>query len=128
VGVAQYVEAIFRRFDADQSSILRLDELMTAFPVFKRELATFGKIDLNQTTLLEGAFTYTVRYGQAPTTDVMGTSHFLGWLASKPFWQVDADRTALYRVLAALNPKDKEKPYLGTDEDPFRMIDVLDMQ
>jgi hypothetical protein len=109
VGVSQYVESIFNRFDNDRSSIIQLNELMKAFPVFKRELAAFGKIDINQTLLLEGAFTYTVRYGIAPTTDFMGTSHFLGWIANKPFWQINADRTALYRVLAALNPIRKEQ-------------------
>ncbi len=121
VGVSQYVESIFSRFDTDQSTVIQLDELMGAFPVFKRELAEFGKIDPSQTALLEGAFTYTVRYGVAPTTDFMGTSHFLGWLASKPFWTIHGDRTALYKVLAALNPVEKIPPSDQADGD-FEMI------
>jgi hypothetical protein len=105
-GIAQYVEGMFRRYDMDSSAIINLDELMGAFPVFKRDLAAFGKIDPGQTLILEAAFTYTVRFGIPPTLDVMGGAHFVGWLATKPAWKINGDRAALYKVLAALNPKE----------------------
>jgi hypothetical protein len=122
-GIAQYVEGIFRRYDGDASGIINLEELMEAFPVFRGDLAAFGKIDPDQTTILEAAFTYTVRFGIPPTLDVMGGAHFVGWLASKPAWTIKADRAALYNVLAALNPKETPP---SSGQPVGDVIDVVD--
>ena len=78
-------------------------ETLGAFPAFKGELARFGGIDPNQTALLEAAFTYTVRFGAPPVMDVFGTTHFLMWWAWKPFWTIQADRMAIYKVIGVLS-------------------------
>jgi len=104
-GLAHYIEALFKRFDTDKTGVINLEELMRAFPIFKGELARFGKIDPSNTGMLEAVFTYLVRFEAPPILDFLGTSHFVAWWGWKPFWTIEGDRKSLMTVLSALNPK-----------------------
>jgi hypothetical protein len=102
-GVLHYLEAVFARYDMNGDQHLNLEETLRAFPAFKGELARFGGIDPSNTALLEAAFTYTVRFGAPPVMDVFGTTHFLMWWGWKPFWTIQADRMAIYKVIGVLS-------------------------
>ncbi|MBC7691857.1 MAG: hypothetical protein H7222_08805 [Methylotenera sp.] len=109
--IPHYVETLMARFDGPiKDQVLDKREILDqAFPIFKGALIGIlaeklkGKIDVTKIpdSVLEGALTYIVRFGEAPST-FWDYAHFVWWLAERPFWIVRADRAALYKVIAVL--------------------------
>jgi hypothetical protein len=95
-----YVESVMERFDSDDNEVLDRREILDqAFPIFRETLrkAQPGKPDL----VLKGILTYIIHYGEAPPD----AASLLFWIARMPFTKIEADRVALYQVVAAIGAK-----------------------
>lgn len=106
-----YVEDLVERFDTNDDEVLDKREILDhAYPIFKDTLAgaaPSAKGDL----LLKGILTYIIKYGRAPK----GTLDLLAWVARLPITKVEADRAALYRVVALLSsPLELDKNVNGS--------------
>jgi len=108
--LAHYIEAIFKRFDANQSQILGTSEVLNAFPVFKLALSEIGGIDINDNAMLEAAFTYTVAKGKPPTKDPVGIAKFLWWKTIRPTWNINATRSDIYSVIGVFSEPEPLPP------------------
>jgi hypothetical protein len=87
------------RFDRDRNGILVLDEVMLAYPMFKKLLAELGELDPNDDGTIQAVFTYIVKYQKIPKRD----AHFIWWLLTKPFWKVEATRSALFNLISQVS-------------------------
>ena len=99
-GVLHYVESIFNRYDVDSNTFLDLDEVMGAYPTFKRIITDVGGLDPDDDLMIEAVFTYLVRFGQVPSEDFLGMAHFIAWFLWRPFWTIKADRSAIYKIIS----------------------------
>jgi hypothetical protein len=108
-GLSHYVESLMFRFDRDRDGTLVLEEIMLAFPMFKKLLAELGNLDPNDTKTLEAVFTYIVKYQKIPKKD----AHFIWWYLTKPFWKVEASRAALFNLIAQVS---KPEPLPGASQ------------
>jgi len=95
-GLSHYVESLFARFDRDENGVFDLDEIMVAYPMFKRLLVVIGKLDPNNDSLIQAVFTYIVKYQKIPKQDL----HFITWYLTRPFWSLRADRGAILSLIA----------------------------
>jgi len=98
-GLNHYVESLMFRFDRDRNGILVLDEVMLAYPMFKKLLAELGELDPNDDGTIQAVFTYIVKYQKIPKRD----AHFIWWLLTKPFWKVEATRSALFNLISQVS-------------------------
>jgi hypothetical protein len=103
IGVAHYVENLFHRFDANRDQTLDVPELLRAFPVFRRTIAEVGKIDYKQKAILEAIFTYLVKHGRPPATNVGGYLDLGTWILSRPLWRIHATRADVIRIVSFFN-------------------------
>lgn len=103
-----YLESIIGRFDVNNDQVLDKHEVLDrAYPIFKDTLATLS--GRTSDWVLEGALTYAIKFGKLPKT-IAEQAHFLAWCAWRPFWKIEADRAALYQVIAILSDPIPKKP------------------
>ncbi|NDD91726.1 hypothetical protein EBZ37_06540 [bacterium] len=98
-GLIHYAETIMARFDRNEDGILVLDEVLAAYPVFKRILAETGKLDMRDDALIQAVLTYIVKYQEIPKQDLK----FITWYASRPFWKLNADRGGLFNLISKIS-------------------------
>lgn len=104
MGLAQYVETVFARYDRDRSGVLRDAEAFEgsdpAFPVFKRALVlascNVGKT-LTRDWELQKLFSYLLAKGRTPSA-----AEFIGWIVGDIFTDAKADRGRIVEILAEL--------------------------
>lgn len=103
-----YLESIIQRFDVNNDQMLDKDEILNrAYPIFRDTLATISGRSTDW--VLQGALTYAIKFGKMPRT-AAEQAHFLAWCAWRPFWKINADRAALYQVIAILSEPIQKKP------------------
>ncbi len=108
--IPHYVEGLLLRIDENGDQHLDLAEARKALPIFKKFLAELANADPKDEGMLEAVFTYTIKFSHPPRKTVGGISHFLWWRATKAFWKLNADRSAIYATIGALNdPKAAEQ-------------------
>ncbi len=102
VGVSQYIEATFKRFDLDNNGKLDKKEAQPAFLVFRRSLNEVIAAERPELKLSEGdikgMFEYLLIHGEQPTE--------VGFILQKIFgifMSIDADRGTLMSILARLS-------------------------
>ena len=103
VGLLHFMETLFQRFDTDGDQALGLHETLTTYPLFRRSLAEISGQNPNDDGMLQAILTYVVYYGEPPKQNFLGIAKFLLWRADKPFWNVHADRQAIYSVMAGFS-------------------------
>jgi hypothetical protein len=102
-----YVEDVMERFDLNNDELLDKEEILDhAYPIFKKTLQDSDAVPAaakKSDFLLKGILTYLMKYGKPPN----GTLDLLGWCARLPFTKIEAQRGAVYKVVAilALPPK-----------------------
>ena len=79
--------------------MLDKDEVLLAFPLFKRMLIKLGKLEGKPDFIVESVFTYIAKYQEIPEQNLK----FFGWIAQRPFWKINADRLALLKLIAQLS-------------------------
>ena len=100
--IPHYLEAMVSRFDWNNDQILDLNEVLNgAYPIVKTTLANAAKQTDN--SMLQAILTYIVRFGRDPSLSTWDTIHLLAWYVWRPFWTIQADRAALYKVIAVLS-------------------------
>ena len=103
--VLHYTETLFNRFDINQSEVLNKSEVLTAYPVFKTLLAKKAKLGSGNDYMLEGIFTYIVRYRQMPVTAGVGPIAKLAWwlgIYKLPTTNYSADRAGVFNIVCQL--------------------------
>ncbi len=110
-GVLHYIENVFARFDGNTNQLLDKDEILQAYPVFKRKIEIIGNGKLKTDGMTKAAFTYLIKYGKPPADGLWGTVHFVAWMLAKPFWSFEADRGRIFEIVSYFNepeplPKD----------------------
>lgn len=105
-GLNHYIESLFYRFDRDQNRVLDKDEVLLAFPLFKRMLVKVGNLEGKPDFIVEAVFTYIAKYQEIPKQDLK----FFGWIAQKPFWKISADRLALLKLVSQLSKPEPIPP------------------
>jgi hypothetical protein len=104
VAALQYIEAIFSRYDTDDSGYLSPSEASEAFPVIRNVLEQKAQSLLNTTLTDEQAnlvFTYLLAKGQVPS----GTWDIVWWTIQKsiPFaGDFRADRLRILQIFSAI--------------------------
>jgi hypothetical protein len=103
VGIMQYMEAIFTRYDVQSNGWLGPSEADVAFPVFKNVLEEMGRTlnppqNLNDSTA-ELVFTYMLAKGEVPST-----WDAIWWWVEKvlPWTDYKSDRLKLMQIFASL--------------------------
>ena len=107
-GILHYLETILGRFDANGDGKLDTNETLNAFPVFQQELIILGAsqgLSSTDTGEQQAAFAYIVAKGTLPS-GIGGDVDFAWWwlMVGKNGWNVNADRAALYKVIANISP------------------------
>ncbi|MCM0605369.1 MAG: hypothetical protein KA715_04705 [Xanthomonadaceae bacterium] len=118
-GYLHYIEAIFLKFDDDQSQTFNKKELLKMFPNFKKLLAVAAKQEESNTGMLEAIFTYVVKFGHSPEESIWRKIHFFAWMIGRPFWKINADRGDIYAIVPVLMgspPTGSEKSSLLSDD------------
>ncbi len=103
----QYIEALFTRFDKDRNGFFSVEESMAAYPLLRpilKELSGFT--DEKELTTL---FTYIVKYGESPDSNIWTGLKYLWWKANRSNWSYEADRWQVLKVVANLRSARKEK-------------------
>lgn len=90
----QYMESIFRRWDANRDKILNKPEAMTAEPVFRPLLSEIS--GQTNTSILRAGFAYVLIYQKNPADDFFG---FLFFMNDEANWNIQVDRPKLSKVL-----------------------------
>ena len=108
-GILHYIETILQRFDTNGDGNLDTKETVAAFPVFQNELITVGQshgLSATDTGQQKAVFAYALAHGALPATNFWGDVEFLWWwlVLGQDGWEVKADRTALYKVIASISP------------------------
>ena len=100
--VLHYTESLFTRFDGDHNEILSKNEINNAYPIFKNVIA--GKVKLTSNDyILEGVFTYIVKYQAMPdTADFSGISTLALWLLSYTGQNYSTDRLGVFNIVCQL--------------------------
>lgn len=99
-GIIHYIEGIFLRYDLNHDQKLDVEEVKGAFPTFRKIISEIGDIDYDERSKLEAVFTYIIKFGHPPETDLEGSLHFLWWWkVMKPFWKIDAYRRDIYKII-----------------------------
>lgn len=101
-GYLHYIEAMFVKFDEDQSQTFNKKELLKMFPTFKKLLAVAAKQSESKTAMLEAIFTYVVKFGHKPDESIWRKIHFFVWMIGRPFWKIKADRGDVYGIVPIL--------------------------
>ncbi len=107
-GLNHYIESLFYRFDRDQNWVLDKDEVLLAYPLFKKMLIKVGNLEGKPEFIVEAVFTYIAKYQEIPKQDLK----FFGWIAQKPFWKISADRLALLKLVSQLSKPEPLPPQL----------------
>ncbi len=98
-----YVEAVFSRYDIDQSRTIGKSESNKAYPVFETTLAEASGIK-NKPKRLKNLFTYLLKHGRKPDPDCFWDKvSFVWWMIQGPFQMFHADRTRILQILATLS-------------------------
>lgn len=95
-----YLEALFVRYDIDQSGTINIEELRLAFPVFRRKLAEITGFD--DDARLWPIFTYMLKFGVPPEETLQGGLSFWFWREREMLWKVEADRGRVLEVIGAV--------------------------
>ncbi len=109
--VMHYLEAVYSRFDENESGTITVDEAIKAFPLFKELLkkvpATNGMSDKD----LQAVFLYVLHHKREPKTlwDKLYFATF--WSKSPSLWKaIKADRVDLLMILGRLKELSRPKP------------------
>lgn len=104
VGFMQYMETLFLRFDPNDTGALGLQEVLNgAYPVFKGTIAKLAEENATDDSVLQAILTYLLEYSEVPSKQFPAVLKFILWEAWRPFWSVNADRMAVYSVMANLS-------------------------
>jgi hypothetical protein len=98
VGLAHYIESLMFRFDRNRNGSLSVEELLIAYPMFKRLLVEMGDLDPKNDSIVQAVFTYLVKYQKVPKKD----AHFIWWYLRRPFWKINASRSAIFGLISRL--------------------------
>ncbi|MBI2604830.1 MAG: hypothetical protein HYW49_01995 [Deltaproteobacteria bacterium] len=109
-----YVEAVFSRYDIDQSRTMGKSESNKAYPVFEGTLAEASGIK-DKPKRLKNLFTYLLKHGKKPDPDCFWDKvSFVWWMIQGPFQSFHADRTRILQILAILS-EDQSAATPGSD-------------
>ena len=103
--VLNYTETLFSRFDSNNDEVLSKSEIQNAYPVFKILLAKKAKMDSGKDYLLNGIFTYIVKYREMPATNGVSALAKLGWwlaVYKLPTTKYSADRAGVFNIVCQL--------------------------
>lgn len=125
-GYLHYIEALFLKYDGDQSQTLDKRELLTIFPVFRQLLSSSAKALGDNKTLLEAAFTYVVKFGHKPDESIWRTIHYALWALGRPFWKIDADRGSVYSIVPIMMATPPSTTELATTQVSAAVQTLLD--
>ena len=98
VGLAHYIESLMFRFDRNRNGSLSVEELLIAYPMFKRLLVEMGNLDPDNDSIAQAVFTYLVKYQKVPKVD----AHFIWWYLTRPLWKINASRSAIFGLISKL--------------------------
>jgi hypothetical protein len=101
--ILHYTESMFMRFDVNNDDILSKSEVGNAYPVFKALLSQKA----NQTSdyIVDGIFTYIVRYREMPLTTSVDDIAKLGWwlaIYDLPTTTYSANRAGVFNIVCQL--------------------------
>lgn len=109
-----YVEAVFSRYDIDQTRTMGKSESNKAYPVFEATLAEASGIK-DKPKRLKNLFTYLLKHGRKPDPDCFWDKvSFVWWAIQGPFQRFNADRTRILQILATLSEA-QSPPISGSD-------------
>ncbi|MCM2282860.1 MAG: hypothetical protein NDI61_13555 [Bdellovibrionaceae bacterium] len=111
-----YIESLFTRFDVDRNNSFSVEESMAAYPLLKpvlKELSGF-KDEKDLTAL----FTYIVKYGESPDSNIWQGLKFVWWRSNRSRWKYDADRAQILKVIANLQSAQNKKKQPPPPQDP----------
>ncbi len=91
------MEGVFTRFDRDQSGAFDTEESLDACTVYQALIRQIS--GLNNRGWIQGAFTYLLRYGEAPSSSGFKLVKFLAWMVGRPFWKLKVDRFRVAQVV-----------------------------
>ena len=102
--ILHYTESMFMRYDFDQNEILSKAEVNSAYPVFKGILQRTAKAqgtNISGDFLLEGVFSYIVKYQTMPSTI---DGKLIAWILTyfDPTTEYSADRTGIFNIVCQL--------------------------
>lgn len=103
--VLTYAESLFSRFDQNYNQKLDRPEILNAFPVFKILLAQKANMPMSKNTMLQGIFTYIVKYKQMPdTASAKGIAKLVWWLTTFKFptTKISTDRGGVFNIICIL--------------------------
>jgi len=101
-GVLHFIETVFLRFDQDNNQSMNVAETLEAVKVFGKIISDVGGIDPNNKSLIEAAFTFTLKKGRVPSSNLGGIAELGLWLVMRPFWSLDVGRADVYKLLPVL--------------------------
>ncbi len=91
------MEGVFTRFDRDLNGVFDTQESLDACAVYQTLIRQVS--GLNNRGWIEGAFTYLLRYGEAPSSTGFQLVKFLAWMVGRPFWKLKVDRFRAAQVI-----------------------------
>lgn len=110
--ILHYTESMFDRFDFDQNEMLSRSEINSAYPIFKNKIYTLAQEKssfIKGDWLLEGVFTYIVRYQELPDllriTSMQGLKEDLkvgAWILTYLVQPYTTDRSGVFNIVCQL--------------------------
>lgn len=105
VSVLQYIEALFMRFDLDQSNKLSCDEADQAYPVFQNAIVKVierkGLADQVKPEDYKSLFTYMLKFSDYPKTKKEKAYYYFIWRQKN--CEISANRLTLIKLFAMLS-------------------------
>lgn len=101
IPIAQYVESMFARHDANQNEVLDDKEIWGAFPLLSPFVKKMGNGSADSVDVQKTILSWILTFGSVPDTSTVGIAKLAGWYLIHGWFSEEADRLKILNVIGS---------------------------